>query len=149
MDPEEAEGRGFEFFVRKPFQYTARADFADGLLQTKTEFRVPRRKLLVIENISATLEAPIDQQITSTQVRTVVNRVICWHSIFVPKAGTFEDKLNIYCGGQQVRIYADPNTQVAVLVHRNQASCPTSSCGTTLVFISGYLLPSDSPSLAP
>ncbi len=72
-------------FKREPFQFTARADWQDGKLQTDVEFDVPKGKRLVIENISATLETPIGQEITSTQVRTIVNNVVAWHSVFVPK----------------------------------------------------------------
>lgn len=134
---------------RDPFQFTARADWQDGQLQTDVEFKVPKNKRLVIENISASHEAPIDQEITSTQVRTIVNNVVAWHSVFIPKTATFESKLNVYSGGQRVRVYADPGTTVNVLVHKNSSQCPPLSCGTTMVFISGYLLSSKSRSLAP
>ena len=137
-----------EVLPREPFHFTARADFVDGLLGTDVAFDVPSDKRLIIENVSATLETPIEQEITATQVRTVVNCVIAWHSVFVPKRATLEDKLNVYSGGQQVRVYADPGTTVHVLVNKNAGSCPF-PCGTTLVFISGYLLPVNSPSLAP
>ena len=135
-------------FTREPFQFTARADWQDGKLQTDVEFEVPNDKRLVIENISATHESPIGQEITSTQVRTIVNNVVAWHSVYVPKTATFENKLNVYSGGQRVRVYADPGTKVNVLVHKNISQCPA-HCGTTSVFISGYLLPAQSPSLAP
>lgn len=134
---------------RNPFQFTARADWEDGLLQTDVELKVPKNKRLVIENISATHEAPIDQEITSTQVRTIVNDVVAWHSVFIPKIATFENKLNVYSGGQRVRVYADPGTTVNVLVHKNSSQCPPISCGTTMVCISGYLLSPKSRSLAP
>jgi hypothetical protein len=134
-------------FMRIPFQFTARADWEDGKLQTEVAFNVPHKRL-VIENISATLECPIDQEITSTSVRTIVNNVVAWHSLFVPKTGIFENKLQVYSGGQQVRVYADPETKVIVLVSKNTPKC-VHPCGTTLVFISGYLLPVNSLSLAP
>lgn len=140
--------RSISVFKREPFQFTARVDWQDGKLQTDVAFDVPKGKRLVIENISATLETPMGQEITATQVRTVVNNVIAWHSVFVPKTATFENKLNVYSGGQQVRIYADPETTVNVLVSKNSSQC-TFPCGTTLVCISGYLLPVKSPSLAP
>jgi hypothetical protein len=133
---------------REPFQFTAHADWQNGKLQTDVPFDVPVTKRLVIENVSATHECPITQDVTSTQVRTSVNNIIAWHSIFIPKTGTFEDKLNIYSGGQYVRIYADPGTTVNVLVHKNSSQC-TFPCGTTVVFISGYLLPVKSPNLGP
>lgn len=133
---------------REPFQFTARAEWQDGKLQTDVAFDVPGGKRLVIENISATLETQIGQEITSTQVKTVVNNVVAWHSVFIPKTATFENKFNVYSGGQRVRIYADPETTVNVLVSRNNSQCAF-PCGTTLVFISGYLLPVESPSLAP
>lgn len=135
-------------FKREPFQFTARADWEDGKLQTDVAFDVPKGKRLVIENISATLETPIGQEITSTQVRTVVNNVVAWHSVYIPKTATFENKLNVYSGGQRVRIYADPETTVNILVSKNNSQC-TFPCGTTLVCISGYLLLAESPSLAP
>jgi hypothetical protein len=141
-------GKRPEVFPREPFQFTARADFLDGSLGTDVPFDVPSDKRLVIENVSATLETPINQEITATQVRTILKGVIAWHSVFVPKTATFEDKINIYSGGQQVRVYADPGTTVHILVNKNASSCPF-PCGTTLVFISGYLLPVESPSLAP
>ena len=133
---------------RKPFQFKAQADWEDGKLQTEVAFAVPAGKRLVIENISATLESPIGQDITATQVKTVVNNVEAWHSVFVPKTGIFNNALNLYCGGQRVRVYADPGTTVTVLVHKNSSQCQP-PCGMTLVFISGYLLPANSPSLAP
>ncbi len=129
-----------------PFQFTARADWEDGKLQTVVPFDLPKEMRLIIENISATLECPIEQEITSTQVRTDVNGEIAWHAVSVPKTGTFENKLNLYSGGQRVRVYADPGTTVTVFVHRNsdQSQAP---CGKTLVCISGYLLPAEMPSL--
>jgi len=133
---------------REPFQFTARADWEDGKLQTVVSFAVPAGKQLVIENISATLECPIGQDITATQVKTVVNNVEAWHAVFVPKTGTFNNALNLYCGGQRVRVYADPGTTVTVLVLKNISQCQP-PCGTTMVLISGYLLPANSPSLAP
>ena len=139
---------GSNMFKREPFQFTARADWQNGQLQTEVIFNVPNKKRLVIENISVTHECPIAQDIISTQVRTSVNNIVAWHSVFVPKTGTFENRLNVYSGGQYVRIYADPGTTVSVLVHKNSSQC-TFPCGTTLVFISGYLLPVKSPSLGP
>jgi hypothetical protein len=135
-------------FAREPFQFTARADWEDGKLQTEVAFDVPKSKRLVIENVSATLECPVAQDITSTQIRTSVANVVAWHSLFVPRTATFENTFNLYCGGQRVRVYADAGTTVAVLVHRNANQC-TAPCGTTMVFISGYLLSVQSPSLAP
>ena len=41
-------------FKREPFQFTTRADWQDGKLQTEVPFDVPKNKRLVIENISAT-----------------------------------------------------------------------------------------------
>jgi hypothetical protein len=133
--------------ARQPFQFTARADWQNGLLQTDVSFVVPPKKRLVIENVSATLECPFGQDVTATQVRTVVSGVVSWHSVFVPRTGVFEN-LNVYCGGQRVRLYADPGTTVNVLVHKNSSQC-AAPCGTTLVFLSGYLLPATSHSLAP
>lgn len=141
-------GPRINVFKREPFQFTARADWQDGKLQTDVAFDVPRDKRLVIENISATLECLIGQEITSTQVRTIVNNVVAWHTIFVPKTAAFENKLNVYSGGQRVRLYADPETTVNILVSRNNSQC-TFPCGTALVCISGYLLLAESPSLAP
>jgi len=135
-------------FNREPFQFTTRADWQDGKLQTEVAFDVPPKKRLVIENISATHECPVGQEITSTQVRTVVNNVIAWHSVFVPKTGNFENKVDVYSGGQQVRVYADPGTTVTILVHKNTSQCPFPP-GTTMVFVSGYLISDKSPSLAP
>jgi hypothetical protein len=135
-------------FERDPFQFTARADWEDGKLQTEVVFDVPKDKRLVIENISADIECPIGQEIISTQVKTIVNNVEAWHAVFVPKTATFENKLGTYSGGQRVRVYADPGTEVAVLVHKNSSQC-LPPCGTTLVYISGYLLAAKSPSLAP
>ena len=99
---------GSNMFKREPFQFTARADWQNGQLQTEVIFNVPNKKRLVIENISATHECPIAQDIISTQVRTSVNNIVAWHSVFVPKTGTFENRLNVYSGGQYVRIYAEP-----------------------------------------
>ena len=135
-------------FEREPFQFTARADWENGKLQTDVAFDVPNNKRLVIENISAMIECPIGQEITSTQVQTTVNNIVAWHSIFVPKTAIFENKINIYSGGQLVRVYADPGTTVNILVHKNSSQC-SFPCGTTLVFISGYLLPPMSPTLLP
>jgi len=137
----------FNVFKREPFQFTARADWQDGRLGTDVAFEVPKDKRLVIENISATLETPIGQEITATQVRTIVNNVVAWHSVVVPITTTFENKLNVYSGGQRVRVYADPGTTVNVLVRKNSSQCQY-PCGTTQVFISGYLLPAKSPRLS-
>ncbi len=126
-------------FKLGPFQVTARADWEDGKLQTEVSFDLPKEMRLIIENISATLECPKEQEITSTQVRTVVNGQIAWHAVSVPKTGTYE-KVNLYSGGQLVRVYADPGTTVTVLVHKNSDQCQA-PCGTTIVSISGDLLP--------
>ena len=68
--------------------------------------------------------------------------------MYEPKTGTIEGNLNTYSGGQQVRVYADPGTTVNILVHKNSSKCP-SPAGTTVVFLSGYLLSVKSPSLSP
>lgn len=133
---------------REPFQFTARADWQDGKLQTEVAFDVPNNKRLVIENVSATHECPIGQEITSTQVRTVVNNIVAWHSVLVPKTANFENKVDVYSGGQHVRLYADPGTTVTVLVHKNVSQCPFPP-GTTMVCLSGYFISDISPSLAP
>lgn len=137
-----------DLFQQTPFQFTARADWEDGKLQTDVQFNVPIDKVLVIENISATIECPIGQEITSTQVKTTVNNIEAWHSVFIPKTATFENKLNVYSGGQRVIIYADPGTTINVLVHKNISQC-TPPCGTTLVFISGYLRRTNLPVIEP
>lgn len=140
-------------FKREPFQFTARAMWEEGKEVTDVPFDVPLDSRLVIENISATIECPIEEEIMTTQVRTSVNNVVAWHSVYVPKtaaAAVPNERFNLYCGGQQVRLYADPGTTVNVLVHKNGGYCQTPPhCGTTLVFISGYLLPVESPRLAP
>lgn len=133
---------------RDPFQFSARADWQKGKLGTDVEFKIPKNKRLVIENISAHHEAPIKQEVTSTSVRTIVKNVVAWHSVFVPQTGTFEKRLNVYSGGQRVRVYADPGTAVHVLVNKNSSLCPA-HCGSTQVYISGYLLSVNNRSLAP
>jgi hypothetical protein len=136
------------YLAPTPFQFTARADWEDGKLQTEVAFDVPKNRRLVIEHISATLECPIAQEITYVQVRTTLDKVIAWHSVFVPKTSTIGKDLSIYCGGQRVRIYADAGTPVIVLVGKNISQC-SFPCGTTMVFVSGYLLPLNSPTLGP
>jgi hypothetical protein len=142
-------GKGKPRGAREPFQFFGAEDFVTGSLASQDQFDVPSGKRLVIEHVSANLEFPIDQELTSTVVNTTVNEVEVPHQFAIPFASTFEDRLRVHTGGQQVRLYADPGTTVIVLANRNSDSCPQTPCGSMRIFISGYLLPVDSPSLAP
>ena len=127
-------------FPREPFQFTVRVDSVQGSRTASAEFQVPDYKRLVIENVSANIELPLAQEITATQVLTTASGERNHHFVFVPKQGVFDpdvdngspgihvdipdNSLNIYTGGQQVRLYADPGTSVATGVTRNDATCP-------------------------
>lgn len=135
-------------FKPEPFQFNARKDWKAGSLVTEMSFRVCANRLLIIENISAAIECPNEQGITRVQVKTTVNTKEVTHFIFIPYTANFEDNLNVYCGGQRVRVYADPNTDVIISVWKNSSVCPFPP-GSSDVTISGYLVPSESPSLEP
>jgi len=132
-------------FKREPFQFTLRKRWEDGKLQLEESFNVPANMRLVIENISGMIECHIEQELHGVDVKTRVNSVDAWHSVYVPRIGT-KDNLSIYSGGQQTRVYADPGTTVTVLVHRDVSS---GSIGINMVFLSGYLLSDQSPTPAP
>ena len=138
---------------RVPFQFTAHAEWENGKLQTEVTFAVPNNKLLVIENVSASLHCPVGQEITHTQIRTSVKGIVAWHNVFIPKTTVFNDGgsplTNVYSGGQRLRLYADPGTRVFILVGKNSSQIPDILGGGTDVYISGYLLPVKSPSLGP
>jgi hypothetical protein len=143
-------------YKRIPFQCTVNKQWEDNKLQTEANFMVPKDSRLVIENISARIECPIDQEIIYITIGArVFNKAtgqpeVVGHSIYVPKTGSTKDGVATYSGGQQVRIYADPGTTVDIVVTKNSMHCPTLPPSiVTIVSISGYLLPPDSPSLAP
>jgi hypothetical protein len=141
-------------YKREPFQFWAHGEWQNGQIQTEVAFNVPKTKRLVIENISAHLICPVGQEIMLTQIRTSVNKVLAWHNVFIPKTAVLSPPLaglpiSNYSGGQQVRLYADPGTPVIILVSKNSNTIPAVPGGGTEVYISGYLLPVQSPSLAP
>jgi len=139
----------------EPFQFTARADWTGTTRAMSDSFQVPSGKRLVIENVSASVELPADQQVLSAVVATVAGDERVIHYIHVPKSATFDpdvdnmspgggqdipnNSLDIYSGAQPLRLYADPGSVVDVGVWRNDPTC-RNPCGTAIVAISGYLV---------
>ncbi len=139
-------------FPRTPFQFTAHGEFVAGSMSNEVTLEVPSGKRLVIETVTTKVEVPADHQVTSVTVRTDVGGVTAWHEIPVSKGATFtsafKNKLNLYGGAEQVRLYADPGSTVSIMAHRDVDVCPP-LCGSSMVYISGYLISEYSPSLAP
>jgi hypothetical protein len=133
---------------REPFQLAAEQEWAEGTLSAGVTFDVPSDRRLVIEQVSASHTVAIGQHLTRTFVVTTIGDRTTTHAVFVPRTGTTEGVLNVYNGGQHLRLYADPGTRVELGAARNDTNCPF-PCGSMSMSVSGYLIPADSPSLAP
>ncbi|MGE5893410.1 MAG: hypothetical protein ACM34I_05095 [bacterium] len=138
---------------REPYQVQGQFELLLAVPSASIEFPVPQDKMLVIEQISSFVDfLPEPQEIVFLQFST--DAAAFYFS--VPKlgpAGTIfiEGNLltgNAYGATHQVRLYGSPGGNVRFLVER-AAGQVTGFNPLVRVALSGYLIPPDSPSLAP
>jgi len=97
---------------------------------------VPAGRHLVVE----TLSVQLDVSPSGTKIEAFVNYVCAGNNVtlFIPVTYAYTDPgsgFDFYVGMQQVRLYADPGTLVAV-----SAASLGGASGTLFVTVSGYLL---------
>ena len=115
-----------------------------GIDRHITTYLVPADKKLVIEFASASVSIlPVDIPIFS--IETSVNGTSAKHYIMLVKTSTVEGDtggaLDYFLGSQQMRLYADPETTVTIIIKRFNLGCSNGGCPGFSVFgsISGYL----------
>ena len=133
-------------FNRQPFQIAVSATEPHFVAQPS--FQTPSDKLLVIETVTLRVILPlsINQKITDFEIEVEVGAVSVSHCIpVIHQNSNYSLDEEYFAAAQKVRIYADPNTTVGFYVERNGGG------GVMVVqaTVSGYLVPPDSPSLAP
>jgi hypothetical protein len=115
--------------VRQIFQKQTQINMAEGEFGKSASFFVPAGKRLVIEHVSAAGFDDGDQHLRF-QVDTNVNSEFASHFLVTERQGGHP----FFRASQQMRAYADPGTQVQVVVLR-----PTSTTAAFAVMtISGY-----------
>lgn len=117
----------------QPFHESISFDLPEGFTEVNMPITtVPVGKRLVIEYISAKATLPAGQKLRNLAIRTSLNGNLVYHYLVQTPTGIF----NEYVTGQQVRLYADPNTLPHLSATRNTGD------GTTAVrvSISGYLV---------
>ena len=132
-------------FPRMPFTFRDVASQNSGTDIT-ISFTVPSDKRLVIELATARVEPGPGGEIRFSSIQLTTNGTRAAHFFSIPLSCT-----NCFSGGntyqtaQPLRLYADPDTSVAIAVARTVGSGFYRVQGS----VSGYLVPLDSPSLEP
>jgi hypothetical protein len=126
---------------RQPFQWFAFPQLPENTLGTSLDpILVPADKRLVIEFVSATAIIQATGQIAEVGLSTTVNSNVGNYRVPLNRTGTVTDLSGTqerFQGSQQMRVYADPGTQVQVSVGR---TTPGSGIADFSVSISGYLV---------
>jgi len=131
-------------FEREPFQFTDNLTNQSGNL-SHTSYRVPSDKRLVIETVSMMATIPIGHEILTYTIETrLISEPGANHYIPVFKQAV-TTTASYYSACQAVRIYADPRTTVFLRLHLTGSAYSFLFAPT----ISGYLIPYESPNLAP
>jgi hypothetical protein len=119
--------------ARQPFQQKMNFNLADGFSEVCMPIAtVPAGKRLVIEYVSAKVNIPGGQKLRALNVFTNLNGDFAYHFLVPTPTGAF----NEYVAGQQVRLYADPNTQVNICASRDTGD----GIAPVQATISGYLV---------
>jgi hypothetical protein len=119
--------------VRVPFQKSLSFVIPGGEYAGLDDFVVPAGHRLVIEQVTARLGLLTDQ-VAWAEVTTSVGGVLTAH--FIPVTSTPGGQLFVAC--QQVRLYADPETEVRFVIFRNTVAGGDKNGNAS---ISGYLIP--------
>jgi hypothetical protein len=124
--------------ARQPFQNWASDTQADGTNgSTITIATVPAGKRLVIEFLSAVAQMPAGQHLVVCQINTIAPPFGgLTHELLINQQPAFVNGDALFRASQQVRLYADPGSQVRALMTRD------SSQGQALFLatLSGYLV---------
>jgi len=127
--------RDVENPARQPFQQSVSLNLGNDEPFAIGFIFVPAGKRLVIEYASADAQMASDQRV-KISIRTTLNIFPKIHFLVMHYQGTFSG-FDTLVAGQEVRLYADPGTSVAVQVVR----LATSGSGlTATVAISGYFV---------
>jgi hypothetical protein len=119
--------------ARQAFQQKLNFNLADGFSEVCMPIAtVPAGKRLVIEYVSARVTIPGGHKLRAMNVFTNLNGDFAYHHLMPTPTGVF----NEYVVGQQVRLYADPNTQVNICASRDNGD----GIAPVLATISGYLV---------
>jgi len=119
--------------VKHPFQAKLQFTIDDGFSEVCRDITtVPTGKQLVIEYASGVVRVPAGQNLRQLTIRTKLNGDFVYHHLPATPTNVY----NEFIAGQQVRLYADPNTAVNFCAARNAAS----DSGKVFVSISGYLM---------
>ena len=121
--------------ARQPFQVHGFPDIGDGYYFATFSFNVPAGKRLVMEYVSAIVNVPSGQKV-AVWVNANQGSGPVSHYVVPTSLGAFNQLTETFAVGQLTRIYADPSTQVDVVVDRNAGVGFTSAN----VSVSGYLV---------
>jgi hypothetical protein len=125
--------------ARQPFQQQWNVFFSTGETVKTAGVTVPTGKRLVIEYASLRAQLPVGQRL-GFQVETRLNGFDGFHSVPTTFLGGFngvggpDDEV---VAGQDVRLYADPGTTVAVILRRLDG---TTDPASVFPVISGHLV---------
>ncbi len=119
--------------VRIPFQKSLNFFIPDGEVLGVDQFVVPAGYRLIIEQVTSVTALPAGQTIYALKVTTTVRDVFAEH--YIPPTSTGS---GVFIGCQQVRLYADPETQVEFVAFRTGSASDALMTGGS---ISGYLIP--------
>lgn len=98
----------------EPFHTTILADADDGSAVGREHLSIPTGKLLVVENVSAVVSLPIGQKVIRLGVKTEIPHMgLVEHFIPSQFQGTQTADRDIFIAGQPMRLYADPQLNVA------------------------------------
>ena len=143
---------------RQPFQTAGQFQLLLAVPSASINLPVPNGKILVIEQVSAFVDfLPEPQEIVYLQVLTEQQDGSSASFYFpVPKVGTAGTIFisgnnltgNAFAASHAVRLYGASGTNVRFLVQRSSGQV-TGFEPLVRVSLSGYLVPTDSPNLAP
>jgi hypothetical protein len=119
--------------ARQAFQQKLNFNLADGFSEVCMPIAtVPAGKRLVIEYVSAKVTIPGGHKLRALNVFTNLNGDFAYHFLAPTPTGVF----NEYVAAQQLRLYADPNTQVNICASRDNGD----GIAPVQATISGYLV---------
>jgi hypothetical protein len=101
----------------EPFQWSDHKGLSHESSGIGFQVSVPAGKRLVIEMVTASAELAPGQRPTTFSVQTIAGGTSATH--FLPLAQVGHD--GIWASAHQVRLYADPGTQVSIALSRRPA----------------------------
>lgn len=123
--------------ARSPFEASLAFDMRDGVDNNQASFAVPAGKRLVIEFVTAIVRVPQGQSVIVLFFAQIApsGPPGIGHVIVVTPQGVFNEDNN-FMASQQMRVYADPWTQVIFEVSRNASA----GLASGNVSVTGYLV---------